>query len=164
MRRCSLLGCFLIAAFVSSCSDRPTTAKAVKNPLLSINEPAGYEGCWPPGPDCVERELTSTEQQRVNTAISWISLETATCSSVWNHANEQTIGSRIRYWAEGSKVEDYDGDVHRDTLVRITHLTPSAFDDDWKLARVIVHETAHFLGYSDGEANDLEMECLPDPM
>ena len=153
----------LLAIASQSCDNPEGPAPLELNASVSsVSEGEPAEGCWPPGPECVQRDLTQTERARLDTVVQWISIETIRCGAVKNKALGHLSSSRIKFWESGSNVDDYDGDAH--VAVEITHLTQHAFAGNWHLARVLIHETAHHFGLPHGDIYDMERECLPDPM
>lgn len=128
--------------------------------------------CWPPGPNCEDRLLTTNEKNKVT--LMGMAIQTAydpRCEAVQSRILQDNNEENTRYWENAPS--NYSGDQHPD--VGITHLTAGAFANNATLMATLIHEAAHALYFvgdnSDPEiawknedlAYELESTCMGNP-
>lgn len=107
--------------------------------------------CWPPGPGCEDRLLTTNEKNKVT--LMGMAIQTAydpRCEAIQSRIHQDNNQGDTRYWENAPSY--YFGDQHPE--IGITHLTASAFANNAELMKTLIHEAAHAI-YFVGDNSDL---------
>lgn len=115
------------------------------------------EGCYPPGPDCQEREATDDEWRNIRNALARMRSD-GYCGTIQRNAQRLVMALRIRVWTSGSNSDNYYGDWHH--AVDLMHMTPAAMSSADEIQRTLIHETVHSMSLGEGSALIYEEQCF----